>query len=463
MAKGDLFKILQDIDATLNKSSTVLREEVDTYPHIIEVSAKQIAIEVGIQMAEFAQPGRKAKENVLSRNLGITTGATREQATAALYEAGSLSARTESVQRIIKEISEEYAKNVFKGLVAGAGSSFLVQKISGSDTEYAVKVSYQGTSTETTKLYGKTVSASSVFRYITGAPLQNARDTLRQRLRNKLKDVKVTNAEAVFNLGHITAVSEVQISRAVQQVAKLEQTAEYAELLKEVLDYQIVSKFNKYRDPEITKDFEGHVAYVRPESAVSNNLQASYEKKLLAEIKKVFEKALGSNRDWANQPGSDSVVAAIAGDLLEGARKRGAKTSTSKKDRNPNNASLKKENVKRTTVRKVKPSIGTVTEGRAVQSTVNLRALIPILNQRLPEYVRANMGKQGRLVNRSGRFAESTSIIDIAGDVVSYSYMRNPYETFEHQGARDPRALIELSIREMAVGIMNQRFNLRRV
>ena len=80
------------------------------------------------------------------------------------------------------------------------------------------------------------------------------------------------------------------------------------------------------------------------------------------------------------------------------------------------------------------------------------------------------------LVNRTGRFAESVKITDIVKTrkgypSIGYTYQRDPYQVFEEgvgtapwaNGKRDPRALIDKSIREIAAGFAIGRFYTRRV
>ena len=81
--------------------------------------------------------------------------------------------------------------------------------------------------------------------------------------------------------------------------------------------------------------------------------------------------------------------------------------------------------------------------------------------------------KPPRLVYRTGRFAESARITDITYTPqgypsIGYTYMKYPYQTFEPgfaQGSedRDPRKLIDRSIRELAVQFTLGRFYTRRV
>ncbi len=98
-------------------------------------------------------------------------------------------------------------------------------------------------------------------------------------------------------------------------------------------------------------------------------------------------------------------------------------------------------------------------------SLANLQVLI---NTHLQDVVSANMGNepypggQRRILNyRTGRFAASASVVRMSASregmiTAFYSYMKNPYQTFEPghpQGkplTRDPKLLIGTSIKEIA-------------
>ena len=108
----------------------------------------------------------------------------------------------------------------------------------------------------------------------------------------------------------------------------------------------------------------------------------------------------------------------------------------------------------------------------ASATTPNLGAILGILQDKLPQTVAKNMGSP-RLNNRTGRFAGSVQVTDIAVTAkgfpsIGYTYMKRPYQTFETGGAqgsadRDPRTLIDGSIREIAAGLAMGRFYTRRV
>lgn len=100
--------------------------------------------------------------------------------------------------------------------------------------------------------------------------------------------------------------------------------------------------------------------------------------------------------------------------------------------------------------------------------------LIKALNNQLPKRVAANMGTP-KLNFRTGRFASSTHITDIQQTrtgmmSIGYSYQLNPYDVFEmgrgkdpwKTPERDPRKIIDESIRELMVQYTTERFTTRR-
>ena len=99
--------------------------------------------------------------------------------------------------------------------------------------------------------------------------------------------------------------------------------------------------------------------------------------------------------------------------------------------------------------------------------------LLGALNRDLPDVVRKNMKEPG-LVNRTGKFAESVKATEITQTPqgfpsIGYTYQRDPYGVFEEgsgskwaNGNRDPRTLIDRSIREIATQFALGRFYTRR-
>jgi len=200
-------------------------------------------------------------------------------------------------------------------------------------------------------------------------------------------------------------------------------------------------------------------------------------------IRPVLEKKLSQwlrSKDIANTPGSDTETQA-GKKKAEHALMQAIKpakyvkvTSDAKKPKKRNRASQKVISKPR----KTKSSVATVPVADYVSQVekenpaIEFKALIPVLNSMLPNTVKENMGLP-RLVNRTGRFADSARIVDITKTPkgypsIAYTYQRAPYGTFElggRQGStdRDPRNLIDTSIRQLVSAELAGRFFTRRV
>ena len=105
-------------------------------------------------------------------------------------------------------------------------------------------------------------------------------------------------------------------------------------------------------------------------------------------------------------------------------------------------------------------------------ATADLLKVETLINKRLPEQVRRNMGRPA-LINQTGRFSNSVQMGKLhqtkAGLSGEYTYQKSPYETFENTGSRrwpsgyNPKPLIAKSIRELAMQYTEQKLvSLRR-
>jgi hypothetical protein len=107
---------------------------------------------------------------------------------------------------------------------------------------------------------------------------------------------------------------------------------------------------------------------------------------------------------------------------------------------------------------------------------LNPLALINMINKKLPGEVEKNMGLPG-LESRTGRFASSAKVVNFTEGkkgvpTLDYTYQKNPYQVFEEgergrngwsSTNRDPRRVIDRSIREVAKDLALARFNTRRI
>ena len=109
------------------------------------------------------------------------------------------------------------------------------------------------------------------------------------------------------------------------------------------------------------------------------------------------------------------------------------------------------------------------------QKQKSLFNIMAMINQKLPQTVEKNMGVP-RLENQTGRFAQSVKLTEATTTPqgypsFGYTYQKNPYQVYESgqgrapwaDGHRDPRQLIDASIRELAAHLALGRFYTRRV
>ena len=123
---------------------------------------------------------------------------------------------------------------------------------------------------------------------------------------------------------------------------------------------------------------------------------------------------------------------------------------------------------------KVPSSTGQANAGAGAGSQQTDLQLLTLLKAKLPQTVAQNMGPPG-LVNRTGRFASSVTPTDVSRTAqgypsVGYTYRKNPYQVFEMGVGdarwatpdRDPRKVIDMSIREIAAQLVVGRLYTRR-
>ena len=180
--------------------------------------------------------------------------------------------------------------------------------------------------------------------------------------------------------------------------------------------------------------------------------------------------------NWPESKASDSpIVVAEKTILNELAKNKGANFKTQKiKNKKSRGTSGKKKSrgVAAPRVKTEAVVVGGRTNTRAKKGLTSIQRLVGVLNTQLPRVVAKNMGDP-RLNNRSGRFAASVRVTDVGTTPqgfpsIGYTYMKNPYQTYEtgfKQGDpdRDPRKLIDSSIREIASSMAIGRFYTRRV
>jgi len=184
--------------------------------------------------------------------------------------------------------------------------------------------------------------------------------------------------------------------------------------------------------------------------------------------------------EWINQEASDSEARIIAKTLMQDAMKLGAKVENKRhlapKDTRPSAAQKRLTKKNKTTVPVSKGVVNVkVNRVQTPRATPSYLDLMTLINDRLPPRVRANMGSPG-LNNRTGRLSESARVVGITTTgqgfpSIHFTYQRDPYDVFDpvagrqpwNTPERNPRTLVERSVRELATELGMGRFYTRRV
>lgn len=320
-------------------------------------------------------------------------------------------------------------------------------------------------------------------------------------LQNSRQDIGPQEYKTINDLihrGHGTrgeAVSEVQIALGYQALVSgglsdkdienhlqnavtakaLDLTANEVDNLKELL----VTYSQVVNSRGVRADYVSRITFQFSKENIGAD--AVVEKKILNTFYTKFIPYL-SNVGILDLQGSSTLKEKVAAEVISNFTKiKGAKIKVDKKI-NPNTVSkATKGSIKQPILKgtksiskKISTKVTTKKAKVKAKSTVNLKSLIPVFNQQISKQVAKNMGSP-RLNYRTGRFANSIRVTDITETnkgypSIAYTYQRNPYEVFEWPGGsprlatpqRDPRNIIELSIREIAKGLINGRFYTRR-
>jgi hypothetical protein len=268
-------------------------------------------------------------------------------------------------------------------------------------------------------------------------------------------------------------VGRATISKSIRNRRKFKLAGEFAEI---TLDLNIDVNTTVVKD-----EFAGI------------NISKVFEKNILPQITKAFL----NRKNWHKYPGSIPIEGALlddaSSDILDSISslknnknlKVAVKKSRSAQSRKPSKSKdvrIKLSGTK-TKSRGESDNFPTSTgsprrqvgmQARPGSNAQNWARILPILNTKLPPKVVANMNYPS-LVNRTGTFANSAKIVAVEQTREGfpsfvYDYERDPYDVFDrtlgrspwNTPARDPKAIVDKSVRELVREMAIGRFFTRR-
>jgi hypothetical protein len=315
----------------------------------------------------------------------------------------------------------------------------------------------------------------------------------------KGKQIQLTGGSA--NLGHINSVSEQRALNVLEDISnQLEKidtpdmgvlTSYFRDMPDIVID---IIKEVKVRRSNIISGPIGqnmNIVVTTIHSSEDNQERGRTEdKRVIQQLKPAIMREL-KKHDWANTEGSDTYMETVEGllfnsslhTLTKGKRGKLKGGKPRKLSNSPSSAkSVTKASSNKSPISKIKgrnkstlkePNIPSEDRPRAAPIK-NWSSLLPILNAKLTPRVIANM-RFPSLVNRTGTFANSAKVVNIEQTregfpTFVFDYERDPYNVFDKtQGRspwntpqRDPRALVDKSVREVVREMAIGRFYTRR-
>jgi len=293
-----------------------------------------------------------------------------------------------------------------------------------------------------------------------------------------------------FNLGHgdygraVSGLTAKELKEKTQRNKTLtaEEKDKVYSVFAEVDDQLKISIDHEFVFTESGKLRKDYILVLSLQSAADNLADAKKEKD-------AFQKLERELKTLATDPTSTKLTDAIKMSIMHSlSRSKYTSTKTKTKERfNERSRANDRKKIKRKTGTRVARmgSVMSMQQARKIgkpkrktQNNKDKRSLLNYINEinrRLPAKVEENMGAPA-LESRTGRFAKSVKAVNVTKTTqghpsIGYTYQQNPYQVFEESRGkkpwaspeRDPRALIDRSLREIAVELALGRFYTRRL
>lgn len=422
MAKQDLHKLVEAARKELEGSNKLLkvREQYNKEPHVYSVNFDNIQAEILQQI--------KRKKASLSPNQKTALDTIIYEYIKALHDTFKFRS------------SKVFNYNVF-----------------GNDKSFYVVITSEGSSSD---IYAKIAEIR-----------KDRLSTMRNKIVKLFPSVTKDATRHLLEIGHMQGhgISEVRIQRALSRLNTVTPRLPGTESI-----FSLVAKSFQYNNGSTLKEFR---MYVTDESIVGNTgLKSAGENKMLVTARQILDEFMTNNIDWGNQKGSNSAVEIAISELLRTAKKGGAKVKGNTSNRKSSTSTVaSKATIKGKS--KVAKTIKDTPIGDIdipAQKSMNWLSLLPIINAKLAPRVMGNM-RSPALVNRTGTFANSAQVVNVEQTREGFpsfvfDYERNPYDVFDRTKGRspwntperDPRALVDKSLREIVREMAIGRFYTRR-
>lgn len=291
-------------------------------------------------------------------------------------------------------------------------------------------------------------------------------------------DPSVVNSTVrhLFDIGHTPgqSIAEKTVQRALYRFTQLPESSVSVRDYPQIDNIIKIAIESKDRSGPYLKEFAINVI---DEAARDNQYKGrTDELEFIEKARSAINKFIEDNGDWYNQQGSRSAVDVVIAELLKASAKAGARNITKPKSRSPDSKSESQSRSKSSTPSISKASAPQITVEKAKRDTKQQTwySLLNIINSQITERVMKNM-KFPKLQNRTGTFAQSVRVVSVETTNEGFpsfvfDYERNPYDVFDRSKGRspwntperDPKTLIDMSIREIVRELAIGRFYTRR-
>lgn len=465
MSKANLSTIVNNITKQIEANST-LRESLNSYKHEFNVDINSLNKEALYQLEELIDTVGDPSSAEINRR-----------------------------KKVLNTLVTNYTNNLYEAYKKYRGEATITFVRGSSNSSFTIRV------TGGKKASGKGLIDvfTSINNVRTRKLLPDLRDSIlldiflaenTEELDRALYGNKYTNkfgkevrGGGLFQLGHEKQGS-VSVRRKAEILSSLSKVGGASEVLKGIkvskeerasLKLE-VSTYAKAEAGKLLKEFTSTLK-LNEESAKRNQGDASRERAFLNALSREVSNHLLNKTNLFTTKTSSSSLDVVTSRLTEAARISGAKvkkTTKASSSRTSAKAGIKgstssSSGTERFSKIKAKPVSMEETPQR-----INWASLIGIINQKLPQQVASNMDSPA-LVYRTGRFANSTKVVNVETTKEGYpsivfDYQRDPYDVFDRSKgtapwntpARDPRALVEKSVREIVREMAIGRFYTRR-